>query len=268
MTSINREIRIVQNATQLARVAAAAFASLAEQTVAAKGSFSVALAGGSTPKAMFVLLADASEKFRARVPWSHIHFFWGDERHVPPDHAESNYRMAAETLLSRVPVPPEHIHRIRSERADASQAAQEYELELRDFFKLEAGQWPRFDLALLGMGADGHTASLFPGTTALHEQMRLAVAVWVQTLQTYRITLTPPVFNHAARVIFMVSGQEKAETLRRVLEGEYQPERWPSQLIAPQQGHLLWLIDQAAASLLSPHLRSAFASDSLSCAGQ
>lgn len=261
MTSSNREIRIVENAARLACAAAEEFAALAEQTVAASGSFTVALSGGSTPKMMFALLADESESFRARVPWSKIHFFWGDERHVPPDHAESNYRMACETLLSNVPVLPEHIHRIRGERADAGQAAQEYEQELRAFFKVGAGQWPRFGLVLLGMGADGHTASLFPGTPALHEQTRLAVAVWVERLAAYRITLTPPVFNHAAHVIFMVSGQEKAQTLGRVLEGEYQPERWPCQLIAPPQGRLLWLVDQAAAGLLSPHLRSAIGHD-------
>ncbi|HYL79732.1 MAG TPA: 6-phosphogluconolactonase, partial [Candidatus Acidoferrum sp.] len=210
--------------------------------------FTVALSGGSTPKALFRLLAGEGDgSFRGRVPWNRAQVFWGDERHVPPDHPDSNYRMTYDTLLSRVPVPPENIHRIRTEDPDADKVAESYERTLRSVFRLAEGQLPRFDLVLLGMGPDGHTASLFPGTPALHERKRLVVGQWVEKLQTHRITLTPPVLNNAALVVFLVSGAEKAETLRAVLLGEYQPERFPAQLVRPTGGRLLWLVDRAAA---------------------
>jgi 6-phosphogluconolactonase len=158
--------------------------------------------------------------------------------------------MAYEALLSKVPVPATNVHRIKSEYPDAHQAADEYEQELREFFRLEAGQFPRFDLLLLGMGPDGHTASLFPGTAALHEQTRLVVANWVEKFNTYRITLTLPVINNAAHIIFLVSGEEKAETLRAALQSEAQPQRFPVQLVNPAHGTLLWLMDRQAARLL------------------
>jgi 6-phosphogluconolactonase len=185
------------------------------------------------------------------VPWGTTHFFWGDERHVPPDHPDSNYRMAREAMLSQVPVPPQNVHRIPAENPDASQAAQDYDHELREFFRLPSGQFPRFDLILLGMGPDGHTASLFPGTTAVREQKALVAALWVETLRSHRITLTPPVLNNAACVIFLVSGEQKAETLREVIEGDYQPDRLPAQVVRPASGRVLWLVDRAAGRLLS-----------------
>lgn len=242
------EIRILADAEALTRAAAEEFVGRAEESVRDTGAFTVALSGGSTPKALFRLLAgELDGAFRRRVPWGSVQVFWGDERHVPPDHPDSNYRMTYDTLLSRVPIPPENIHRIQGEDPDAEKAAEAYEQALGRIFRVAEGQLPRFDLILLGMGPDGHTASLFPGTPALQERKRLVVAQWVEKLQTHRITLTAPVLNNAALVVFLVSGAEKAETLRAVLLGEYQPERLPAQLIRPTDGRLLWLVDRAAA---------------------
>lgn len=251
MLSPKPDIRIVENVEKLSWEAAEHFVRQAREAVRTRGGFTVALAGGSTPKAFYGLLgSQRGAPFRARVPWDTTHFFWGDERHVPPDHPDSNYRMANEAMLSRVPVAPQNVHRIQAENPDASKAADEYAKELRQFFRLKAGQLPRFDLILLGMGPDGHTASLFPGTDAVQEQKKLVTAPWVETFRTYRITLTPPVLNNAASVIFLVSGKEKAETLREVLQGEFQPHRFPAQIIRPTSGRLLWLVDRAAARLL------------------
>lgn len=242
------EIRIVANATELAAVAAAEILSQAQSAVRTKGLFTVALAGGSTPKAAYSLLA-SNESLRAQMPWEKAHFFWGDERDVPPDNVESNYRMTNEAMLSRAPVPAANVHRIKGELADARATADEYEQTLRDFFKLDPGQLPRFDLVLLGMGPDGHTASLFPGTQALSERRRLVVANWVEKFDSYRITLTLPVLNNAACMVFLVSGAEKAEMLRAVL-GEAGAEPYPSQLIHPTNGRLMWFVSSEAARLL------------------
>jgi 6-phosphogluconolactonase len=245
------EIRILADAKALTWAAAEEFARRAEEAVRDSGAFTVALSGGSTPKALFRLLAGEGDgAFRGRVPWGSVRVFWGDERHVPPDHPDSNYRMTCDTLLSRVPIPPENIHRIQGEEPEAEKAAEAYEQALCRVFRVAEGQLPRFDLVLLGMGPDGHTASLFPGTPALHERKRLVVAQWIEKLQTRRITLTVPVLNNAALVVFLVSGAEKAETLREVLLGEYRPERFPAQLVRPTDGRLLWLVDQAAARCL------------------
>jgi 6-phosphogluconolactonase len=244
-----REIQIVENGEAVSRAAAEMMVSLALEKLKSKESFAVALSGGSTPKNMFAVLANEAA-LRNRMPWDKVHFFWGDERHVAPDHSDSNYRMANAALLSRVPVPPENIHRIRAENPDAGKAAEDYEQELRGFFKLETEQLPAFDCVFLGMGPDGHTASLFPATKALHEHERLVVSNWVDKFQSYRITMTTRVLNNADMVIFLVSGEEKAEPLRVVLEGEKQTDRYPSQLIEPTHGKLLWLVDQAAARLL------------------
>jgi len=242
----NREIQIVENGEAVSRAAAELMVSLVVKRLKSKKSFAVALSGGSTPKNMFALLANDAA-LRNRMPWDKVHFFWSDERHVPPDHTDSNYRMANEAMLSKVPVPPGNIHRIRAENPDAGKAAEEYEQELRRFFKLGTEQLPPFDCVFLGMGSDGHTASLFPGTKALQERKRLVVSNWVDEFQSYRITLTTSVLNNADLVIFLVSGEEKAEPLRGVLEGQKQPELYPSQLIEPTHGKLLWLVDRAAA---------------------
>src|ERR1700751_5152254 len=255
MTS-NREIRILADANSIAQTAAAEFLEAARKALPEKDSFCVALAGGSTPKALYGLLS-SNPLLQAKVPWSKIEFFFGDERHVPPDNAESNFRMASEAMLSRAPVDPKQVHRIKGEKRNAAQAAEEYEQDLRASFKLQDGQLPRFDLVLLGMGPEGHTASLFPGTKALKEERRLVVSNWVGKLYTDRITLTPPVLNNAARVFFMVHGEEKAPALKAVLEGPYEPEQLPAQLIRPKLGKVLWLVDPTAASMLVPQAKGA-----------
>lgn len=248
-TSAPYDIQIIANADALYRIAAAEVLSSAEAAVRESGSFTIVLSGGSTPKGLYALLADDAS-WRARVPWEKTHFFWGDERHVPPDHPDSNYRMAQEAMLSKVPVPAANIHRIKSEYPSAEQAAQEYEQTLRAFFHLTGGQYPCFDLVFLGLGPDAHTASLFPGAQALHEHQRLVVATWVGKFYTERITLTAPVLNNAKRIVFLVSGEEKALPLKAVLEGRVEPSQLPAQLIQPRHGRLLWLVDQAAARLL------------------
>ena len=181
------------------------------------------------------------------LPWDRIHIFFGDERHVPPDHPDSNFRMASESLLSKVPIPENNVHRIRAE-LEADAAAKEYEQELRDFFHLTDHDWPRFDLIFLGIGEDGHTASLFPGSKALAEASRRVAANWVEKFQAFRITLTFPVLNHAAEVLFMVSGAGKAQILSEVLRPGNR--KYPAQNVQPQNGQLLWLVDQDAGSLL------------------
>jgi len=247
---LNAEIQIVPNSETLYRAGAAEFVKAAKEAVEATGLFTVALSGGSTPAGMFALLA-GDPAYRDHVEWDKVRFFWGDERHVPSDHKDSNYRMAQETLLSKVNVAAEHVFRIEAEEEDASIAASEYEKTLREFFTLKKGEWPRFDLIFLGMGADGHTASLFPGTKALREGNRLVVSNWIGKLDADRITLTPPVLNNAARVIFLIQGDEKAPALKAVLEGPYEPDQLPAQLIRPRRGKLLWLIEQSAGRLLT-----------------
>jgi 6-phosphogluconolactonase len=255
MTS-NQEIRILPDANAIAQTAAAEFLDAAQSAVQEKGSFSVALAGGSTPKALYGLLA-SNPLLEAKVRWSKMQFFFGDERHVPPDDAESNYRMAKEAMFAKAPVDPKQVHRIRAENSNAAEAAEEYEAELRECFQLKAGQLPRFDLVLLGMGPEGHTASLFPGTKALQEEHRLVVSNWVGKLYTDRITLTPPVFNNAARIMFLVHGAEKAPALKAVLEGPYELNQLPAQIIRPARGKVMWLVDPTAASMLAPQAKGA-----------
>ena len=237
------DLRVFADGAELARAAAEEFTRRAAEAIRARGRFSVALSGGSTPRRLFALLADPVEPFRDRIDWRAVHLFWGDERHVPPDHPESNFRMVRETLLDRVEVPAENVHRMRGEEPDAARAAALYEDELRSFF----GETPRFDLVLLGLGADAHTASLFPGTAAVHERERWVAAPWIEKLGTFRITLTPAVFDRAAVVIFLVQGEEKAGALRAVLAGNRDPDCVPAQAVHPQDGEILWLVDRAAA---------------------
>ncbi len=241
---------VVDSRAALADVAAAEFFLQAVAAVGARQRFTVALSGGSTPRDLFQLLA-TDPKWSAQLPWDHTHFFWGDERHVPPDHPDSNFRTANETLLSIAPVPAANIHRVRTEVGSAGEAASDYENELRTFFQLTDGQLPQFDLVLLGLGAEGHTASLFPGTRALAENRRLVVSNWVGKLFVERITLTAPVLNNARCVIFLVSGDDKATVLKAMVEGPYEPAQLPAQLINPTQGRLVWLLDRAAAKELA-----------------
>ena len=245
---MKRKIEQAPDFEELVRVAALTIVKVAQEAIANHGKMAFALAGGSTPKKLYTLLA--ADPFRSQIPWGSIHFFWGDERHVPPDHQDSNYRMARETLLAHVPVPEDHVHRIPSELQNAEKVAARYEQELREHFQLAPGQKPRFDLILLGLGPDGHTASLFPGTQAVHDTTGLVASPWVDKFSTFRITLTPPVLNEAAHVIFLVSGHDKAEALRSVLEGPYHPDIFPAQIINPAQGQLIWLVDKEAAGCL------------------
>jgi len=234
-------------------MAADEFTRIARDAVGANGRFTVALAGGSTPRGIYSLLAEDARKSATTLPWDRMHFFWGDERCVLPDHPDSNYRMASETLLSEVPVPPANVHRVRTE-LPAAEAAAEYEAMLREFFQLEPGLFPRFDLVMLGMGADGHTASLFPNTAALSENLHLVAANWVDKFQAYRITLTLPVLNTASEVMFVVSGGDKADVVRQVLAGQSSGRIYPAARVRPTSGHLLWLMDSAAAAFLPAHL--------------
>jgi 6-phosphogluconolactonase len=238
-------VRVFDDAEAVARAAAETFARLAHEAVEERGAFSVALSGGTTPRRVYELLA--SDDYKERVSWSKVHVFFGDERAVPPDHSESNYRMASEALLSRVNIPPENVHRIEG-LGDAAANASDYESIMRGFFG--DAEWPRFDLVLLGMGDDGHTASLFPGTSALEESRAWVAPNWVEKLQAWRITLTAPAINAARRVIFLVTGTAKAERLHEVLNGARDPSRLPSQNIAPRDGTLEWYVDRAAAAKL------------------
>jgi 6-phosphogluconolactonase len=253
----NREVRILADSNGIAQTAAAEFLEAAREAVRTKDSFCVALSGGSTPKALYGLLLN-NPMLQAMVPWSKTQFFFGDERHVPPTDPESNFRMATEAMLAKAPIDAKQVHRIKGEKRNAAQAAEEYDEDLRASFRLTDGQLPRFDLVLLGMGPEGHTASLFPGTKALKEERRLVVNNWVGKLYTDRITLTPPVLNNAARVLFMVHGAEKAPALKAVLEGPYEPDQLPAQIVRPKDGKVLWLVDPSAAAMLAPHAKSAF----------
>jgi len=247
---VTREIVVAADAEALCRAAGAEFVRAATEAVASKGSFSVALSGGSTPKALYSLLA-TDPQLRTQVPWSKVAFFWGDERSVPPDDPDSNYRMANEAMLSKAPVAQELVFRIHGEYPDIGKAAEEYEHQLGKFFHLTGGQAPRFDLVMLGMGPDGHTASLFPGTKALQEKKRLVVSNWVGKFYTQRVTMTAAVLNNAAEVMFLVHGSDKAAPLKAVLEGPFEPEQLPAQLIRPENGKLLWLLDPTAARMLA-----------------
>ncbi|HEV8131464.1 MAG TPA: 6-phosphogluconolactonase [Acidobacteriota bacterium] len=242
----SKEIVICENAQEIAQRAAERFARLAHKAISRSGCFAVALSGGNTPRAVNANLAD---HYREALDWPRIFLFWGDERPVPPDHKESNFRMARESLIDHVAIPDSNIFRILSELPPA-EAARRYETELRRFFRTDKEKFPSFDLIFLGMGDDGHTASLFPGTPALAEQTRWVVSNPVEKLNTERITLTAPVINHAREVIVLVSGAAKAPALKQVLKGELQPKVYPSQLIRPR-GRLVWLVDEAAASQLN-----------------
>lgn len=239
------DIQIFPDADRLADAAADHFVDLAARAIADRGRCAVALAGGSTPRAMLTRLARPPRS--EAVDWARLHVFWGDERCVPPDMDASNYRLAADALLGSVLIPPDNIHRIRGE-ARPTRAALIYEDEMRAYFR--TSQLPVFDLVLLGLGGNGHTASLFPGTAALRERERWAVAQYVEVVGMWRVTLTPPIINNAAQVTFLVAGADKAAALAHVLRGPYEPDVWPAQLIQPTHGGPLWLVDAAAAVAL------------------
>ncbi|MFO7742974.1 MAG: 6-phosphogluconolactonase [Anaerolineae bacterium] len=243
------EREIITSADCLARVAADRFVALASAAVAERGRFAVALSGGSTPRPAYALLGHeplaeeplAGHPLAGKVDWARVDVFWGDERCVPPDHPDSNYRMARRILLDRIPIPGENVHRIRGE-LPPQEAAAAYQLELQTGL----GGDGRFDLILLGIGPDGHTASLFPGTPAIGERERSVVAVYVKKLDAWRVTLTLAAINAARHVIFLVAGAEKADVLARVRGGE----PLPAAMVRPADGQLTWLVDRDAAARL------------------
>jgi 6-phosphogluconolactonase len=250
---MSRKLKIIYyvepDAAALARRAAQYFVEMVDEAVDRRGRARVAISGGSTPKAALQLLGDPGEPWRVRMQWDRLEIYWVDERCVPPDDQQSNYRMTREALLDRTPLRAEQIHRMEGE-LEPEQAAARYEAELRDSFRLEGAELPRFDLVALGMGPDGHTASLFPHTEALHEMSRLVTANHVPQMDSWRITLTWPVINRANSVFFLISGADKAEILKEVLTGQRDVERLPSQLIRPVSGILTLILDKSAAAEL------------------
>ncbi|MBI4588906.1 MAG: 6-phosphogluconolactonase [Candidatus Rokubacteria bacterium] len=245
------DVTVVATPAALAEQAAERFVDAATGALEQAGTFSVALSGGSAPRSLYARLA--AEPFRSRVDWTRVRVFWGDERCVPPDHLDSNYRLAQELLLSKVPVRPDNVFRMQGEAADPDLAAAEYAGELQTAFGLKRGERPRFDLILLGMGADGHTASLFPHSTALREVTRLAVAVYVEAARGYRLTLTLPVLNAAAAVLFLATGSDKAKPLQTALSGK-PSHTAPASLVRPERGTLHWIVDRPAATGLADAL--------------
>jgi len=241
--------RVEADASALARSAAQTLTEKLAESIAARGCARVAVSGGSTPKAMFELLANPAEPFRARIDWQKLELFWVDERAVGPEHAESNYRMTRESLLDLVPMNAAQIHRMEGELEPVVAAAR-YESELRNSFRLEGAELPRFDVLALGMGPDGHTASIFPDTEAIYNLTSLVAANHVPQKNCWRITLTWSVINQARDVFFIIGGKDKAETVRDVWTGPRNVDLLPSQLIRPASGILSLLLDQGAASLL------------------
>jgi len=241
--------RVLPTPAATAGAAAQFFSDVVSKAATDRGIARIAISVGTTPKSMFKLLAAPAEPFLKQVPWDRIELYWVDERCVPPDHSESNYRMTKEALLSKVPLPAERVHRMEGE-LDPEVAAARYEALICNTFKLEGAQTPTFDLILLGMGDDGHTASLFPHTEALNEMSHLVVPNHVPQKDAWRITLTWPVINQGREVAFLIEGEEKAQVLHDVFLGPYQPDTYPSQIIRPANGRLTLLLDRAAAAKL------------------
>ena len=241
--------KIASNAEEITKLSAEMFTDVVMQAVQARGVARIAISGGSTPKTVFELLADPSAPYFARVPWDKLQLFWVDERCVPPTDHESNYLMTKTAMLDKVPLPAASIHRMEGE-LDPEEAASRYEAEIRNAFKLEGAQTPTFDLIILGLGPDGHTASLFPHTEGLNEMSRIVMANHVPQKDTWRLTLTWPVITQGREVAFLIEGEEKAEMVKTVFAGPYDPETYPAQLIRPASGKLTLLLDVAAAAHL------------------
>jgi 6-phosphogluconolactonase len=239
-------IAVYPDTNTLSQQAAQFIVRLANESIVTRGRFSIALSGGSTPRVLYGLLG--SEPYRDQIDWSKVDIFWSDERCVPPDSADSNYHMAREVLLSRVPLSPQQVHRMPADQPDHDAAAQAYTHEMRQSFGTDG--IPRFDLIQLGMGPEGHTASLFPHQASLHEQQRLVMYVNVPKPPPPRLTFTPPILNAARHVLFLVTGAEKADAVRAVLEGDYNPEEYPAQIVRPASGDVVWMLDEAAAGKL------------------
>ena len=243
--------QVEENSETMSLTAADWIASSVELAARARGIARIAISGGNTPKRTFELLADPDHAFRKRIDWARLLIFWVDERCVPPGSPDSNYHLAKETFLSKVPLPAENVVRMEGE-LDPEEAAARYESALRNRFRLEGAELPRFDLILLGLGDNGHTASLFPHSSALHEVNRLAVATQVEAKNPWRVTLTWPVINHADKIFFLIQDTSKADVLKEVLLGPYRPELLPAQLIRPESGEMTLLLDRAAAAKLPP----------------
>ncbi len=241
-------IRVFPSLEKLSRAAATRFEELVHLKAIEQRTFSVGLSGGSTPNSLYEMLGGPA--VRGPIPWGDIHLFQVDERCVPPDHPESNYRLIRKTLLDRVPIPEANFHRMPADWPDRDKACAHYADDLRRVLRPKEGEWPRLDLVFLGMGADGHTASLFPGTPAVNEQTLWVCENYVERLEMHRLTLTFPVLNAAAEAVFLVSGAEKSESLREVLRGPWRPEKYPAQRIQPVSGQLNWYVDERAAGLL------------------
>lgn len=243
------EFTVAADIAALNPIVAAHIVAQANDAVRARGVFHLALSGGSTPKGLFALLVD-DDALRAEMPWDKTRIWWSDERSVPPDDPDSNFKMANDLMLSHAPIPPQHIHRIRAELGP-EEAAKQYAAEIRAM--LGAGATlPQFDLVHLGIGPDAHTASIFPGTKAVHETARLVVPNWVGKMYTWRITFTAPLINNARAVFFLVTGDDKAIPLKGILEGPNEPEQLPAQLVQPASKSLIWFLDEKAAARLSP----------------
>jgi 6-phosphogluconolactonase len=248
-----RPVELVLNVSptiaEVEHAAAELFTRSAEQAVALRGHARIAISGGSTPKCVFALLANPEHPYLARVPWTRLQLFWVDERCVGPQDPSSNYGMTKAAMLDKVPLPPANIHRMEGE-LDPEEAASRYESEIRNTFKLEGAETPTFDLILLGLGPDGHTASLFPHTEGLDETARIVIANHVPQQNTWRITLTWPVINQGREVAFLIEGAAKAPVVHTIFVGAYDPETYPAQLIRPASGRVTLLLDTAAASEL------------------
>ncbi len=240
------QIAIYADADTLSHQAAGYVVRLAQEAIVTHGRFTLALAGGSTPKKLYNLLA--GEPYRDQIDWTLVEIFWSDERCVPPESEESNYAMACESLLSHIPISASQVHRMPAEQADRDAASQAYTADMQHTFG--TGGLPNFDLIQLGMGPEGHTASLFPHQDSLHEQRRLVMPVTVPKPPPPRLTFTPPLLNAARHVLFLVTGSDKAEALKAVLEDPYQPDEYPAQVVRPTDGEVTWMLDTAAAALL------------------
>jgi 6-phosphogluconolactonase len=240
-------LTVVADEEAVARTAAERITALIEEASSAFGLAIVCLTGGRTPRRLYELIADDREKWRDRIEWPRVHLFWGDERHVPPDHEDSNVGMANRALVSRVPVPRSQVHRMRGEIPDAEEAARLYERELADGFRAAGRSDQTFDVMLLGLGEDAHIASLFPGSAVLAERERRTAAPWVAHLGAFRITLTPPALLDARRILMIVAGESKADAVAAALEGPDDVARWPAQLLRAAGDRVEWLIDRAAA---------------------
>ncbi len=242
---------VLPTGEELARAMAEQILEVAKAAVAQRGVARLAVSGGNTPRRTFQILADAHAGDATLFPWDKTELYWVDERCVPPDDKDSNYRMTREAMLDKVPLPADKVFRIEGE-LDPELAASRYESVIRNRFRLEGAELPTFDLVALGMGPDGHTASLFPHTAGVHEVGRIVIPNHVPQKETWRVTLTAPVINQGRKVVFLIGGTDKAEVLHSVLSDKYDPDTWPSQMVAPKSGQLLMLLDQAAAAELPP----------------